>query len=556
MELAVDAGSGEKDAGLLAARPETLKLIVGVFLGGSAARPFRVIIPPSPSTERFSACFWCPNAPNNYCMSTREPDVFLSSAFLNFRDVRQKIRELDKSRIWAVEAHRTDLDQRLGVPAFAIVDELVTQVRRSNLFICVLRDRYGSSVFDDAESVSFLETEIYQAALFHNNVRFFLMQPFNPDERLKGLLELVQTLRPGIVPEKAQPETAVLDQIKRALDETPKSRRPWAISVKKLVGGLAFRRGHPKPDIEFFDKVFRPVSAKPDRDHIRVLLDGLVGERSIERRLTHTWIALRELCAAPYDVPRFSEFLPLWNEALGVWSSAAAWYGLHGHLYAGRLAAVNSQLAIREQMDWRAARYDSAHYIQGTKGARASEYYSIAKLLPDARQREYYLDLAESDIKEALRALKDEPSGYLSIRGHIHLMRGRPAEALADFEEVRRLREAAGDPKGVGESCADLGLVHMRLGNLPLALRLLREGVASLDAAGSHTFAVRAKKRLALALLRSGHPVLAIRELSAAHDRAVENQIYDQITPLMHVLHRIATATGIWREGNDAALGK
>jgi hypothetical protein len=32
-----------------------------------------------------------------------EPDVFLSSAFRCFGDVREKIHELDKTRIWTVE---------------------------------------------------------------------------------------------------------------------------------------------------------------------------------------------------------------------------------------------------------------------------------------------------------------------------------------------------------------------------------------------------------------------------------------------------------------------
>lgn len=483
---------------------------------------------------------------SNSVIGTHEPDVFLSSAFRDFEDVREKIHELDKARIWAVEdSGRTDLDQRTGASPFYIVDELIAQIRRSNLFICVLRDVYGTSVFGTAESVSFLETEIYQAALFHNNIRFFLMEPFNPEGKLKGLLEMVRVLRPGIIPERAQPETAVLDGIKRALAETPRRRHPWAISVKKLVGELAFRRGDPKPDIQFFDGVFRPVSDKPDRDHIRVLLDGLAGEKSVEKRLTRTWIALRELCAAPYDAPKFVEYLPLWNEALGVWSSAAAWYGLHGHLYAGRLAAVNSQISIRERMDWRQERHDSAHYIQGTKGARASEYYSMAKLLPSRSQRAHYLQLAERDVEDALHSVEDEPSGYLAIRGHIRLLQGDARKALADFEEVARLKEAAGDVKGLGESLADVGLAHMRLGNLSLAVKLLREGVTSLEDAESQTFAIRAKKRLAQALLLSGHPIQALRTLNAVHNTALENQIYDQMTPMTNAAYRIAKAIRI-----------
>lgn len=471
-------------------------------------------------------------------------DVFLSSAFRGFKDERQRIHDLDPRRIWTVEEQRPDLDQRKGASPFFIVDELITQIRHSNLFICVLRDVYGSSVFGNTESVSFLETEIYQAALFHNNVRFFLMEPFNPSEKLKGLLDLVGALRPGIIPERAQPKTVVLDDIKRALEATPSKHRPWAISIRKFISQLAVRRGHPKPDVEFFDKVFRPVSERPDRDHIQVLLDGLSNEQSIEKRLTRTWIALRELSAAPYDDVKFKEYLPLWNEVLGVWSSAAAWYGLHGHLYAGRLAAVNSQLAIRAHMDWRGADRSATHYIQGTKGARASEYYSMAKLMPTQAQRDEYLRLAEQDVEDALRSIEDEPSGYLAIRGHIHLIQGKLAEALADFERAKALKEAAHDAKAAGEAKADIALVHMRCGNLREAVKLLRESVATLDDAKSTTFAIRARKRLAMALLRSGRPFHAWRELNTAYETAVKNQIYDQVTPTMEIANRVAVAFG------------
>jgi tetratricopeptide (TPR) repeat protein len=482
-------------------------------------------------------------------MHLHERDIFLSSAFRDFMDVRAKIRAIDKSRIWAVEAQRQDLDTRLGISPFTIVDELIQQIRRSNLFICVLRDRYGSSVFQHVESVSFLETEIYQAALFHNNVFFFFIEPFNPDDKLRGLLELVQTIRPDIIPARAQREDIILDKIKSLVEHSKAAtQRPWTISVRKLVGQLAFRRGYPRPNIELFDKVFRPVSQKPDRDHIRILLDGLSAEKSIEKRLTRTWIALRELCAAPYDTPRFNEYLSLWDETLGVWASAAAWYGLHGHLYAGRLAAVNSMLSIRGRIEARESKRDLAQYIQGTKGARASEYYSMAKLFPDREQRAQYLKLAENDVEDALRSIDENPSGYLAIRGHILLMQGCAGKALEDFERVRRLSEESGNEKRIGEALADLGLVHMRLGNIRLASKLLQEGTAYLDNAGSYTFAIRARKRLALVRLLSGHPFLAVRELCTAHDAAEQHQVFDQITPLMEKIHHIACDLGIWRE--------
>lgn len=473
-------------------------------------------------------------------------DVFLSSAFRNFMDVRQKIIDDNPGRVWAADkTHNPDFDQDKGALPFTIVDELIKQIRRSTLFICVLRDLYGTSVFNDNSSVSFLETEIYQAALTHNNVRFYLMEPFNPSEKLKGLLDLVRAVRPGIVPDRAESETVVRDRIKREIERTSARRQAsWAISLKGLVGELALHRGHPRPDIEFFDKVFRPVSDTPDRDHIRILLDGLAGEQSIEKRLTRTWIAIRELCAAPYDDPKFSEYLPLWNDVLGVWSSAAAWYGLHGHLYAGRLAAVNSQLAIRARMDWSKAARTTEHYIQGTKGARASEYFSMAKLMPDRARQEEYLLLAEQNVDEAIKAIEGDPSGFLAIRGHIRLAQGRIDQAQADFQEARSLKTSAGDDRGAAEAGADLALIHMRRGEWRNAVKLLREGAATLEAAGSATFAIRVRKRLAFALLKSWHPLAAWRELNTAHDMAQRHQVFDQITPTMEIMNRLAVALG------------
>jgi tetratricopeptide (TPR) repeat protein len=479
------------------------------------------------------------------CMD-QDPDIFLSSAFHDFMDIRAKIRTIDEKRIWAVDVHRKDLDQKLGASPFYIVDELMAQIRRSTLIICVLRDVYGTSVFGEAESVSFLETEIYQAALFHGNVRFFLMEPFNPPAKLRGLLELIRAIRPGVVPDRALPEDVVIGQIKRAVEATSPRKRSWTLAVRNLVGELERARGHPRPDIELFDRVFRPVSVKPDLDHIRSLLDGLDGEQSIEKRLTRTWIAIRELCAAPYDMPEFGEYLPHWDRALGVWSSSAAWYGLHGHLYAGRLAAVNSLLAIRSRLPGDVLHGSDERHFHGTKGARASEYYSMAKLMRSDEKRAEYYGLAERDIEDALRSGVDEPAGYLTIRGHIRLRQGNPDLALLEFEEVRRLHEGR-DDDALAESLADLGLAQLELGNNRQAVSLLRESVERFGSAGNVTFCVRAKKRLALAYFRAWRPNSAARELREAYDMAYQHQIFDQIAPIMELLHRVSEATGLWR---------
>ncbi len=68
-----------------------------------------------------------------------------------------------------------------------------------------------------------------------------------------------------------------------------------------------------------------------------------------------------------------------------------------------------------------------------------------------------------------------------------------------------------------------------------------------LQSAGRHDFAIHAKKRLALVYLQTFHPYRAFRELCEAYDTARERQVYDQITPLMEVVHGLGCRLGIWR---------
>jgi hypothetical protein len=92
---------------------------------------------------------------------------------------------------------------------------------------------------------------------------------------------------------------------------------------------------------------------------------------------------------------------------------------------------------------------------------------------------------------------------------------------------------------GAAESLADYGLAHLYLGNKRQAITLLRQAVERFQEAGNLTFAVRAKKRLALAYLKAWHPLLATRELEDAYDMASKHQIFDQIAPVMELLHRV-----------------
>jgi tetratricopeptide (TPR) repeat protein len=480
-------------------------------------------------------------------MSGTEPDVFLSSPLQGFAEVRAEITALAPSRFWTVPA---DFDVEHGTPAFAIVERMADQIRNSNLFICVLTGRYGTSVYEDAASVSILETEIYHAALFHRNVHFYRMEPFEVDERIGGLLEILRTVRPDALDDRPRPKREIIDQIGRVLESSRPRKRSRALSIRRLVSELAVRRGDGGHDIEFFDGVFRRISDKPNKDRIENELASLAGETRMEYQLTRMWIALRELSAAPYDDSKYAEYLPLWNAALGAWSSAAAWLGLHGHLYAGRLAAVNSLLRIRESMEPRQVQEDLARYIQGTKGARGSEYYSMARLMRTKAERDRYLGLAASEVEQAMRAQSagDDISGYLAILGHIHVGQRRLHEAASDFAAMRELREKRGDLGGIGEAKKDQALILMRQRRFSRARELLNEAVEQLSAEPpKYGFLVQALKARAVTEAATGDIFAARATLLTAYDIATQQQIYDQITVLMELIHDPRSLLEIWR---------
>jgi hypothetical protein len=85
------------------------------------------------------------------------------------------------------------------------------------------------------------------------------------------------------------------------------------------------------------------------------------------------------------------------------------------------------------------------------------------------------------------RALRRDPKG-----GHsLSLTEGKLDEALTDFEQARAVKEALHNEKGIGETRADIALVHIRRGNSREAVKLLRNSVTILENSDSLTFAIR-----------------------------------------------------------------
>jgi tetratricopeptide (TPR) repeat protein len=243
---------------------------------------------------------------------------------------------------------------------------------------------------------------------------------------------------------------------------------------------------------------------------------------------------MRHLSAAPYTEPQYEEYLPLWEKALSQWASASAWYGLHGHLSLGRLAAVNSLLGIRQHMSTTMQSRVGLPSIQGTQGAIASEYYSIAKLVESFIDRHSLLKKALWNVNTALAVKQNSDiSGLLAIRGSIRLGLGQPLKAVKDYREVLQQRLDANEgPGSVGEAQAELGMAYLCLGRVWKAQELLEAGVESLALSSRHPFTVRALKKLSYFYALTFRRERAAQALECARSIAMAHEIEGQLEQL------------------------
>lgn len=471
------------------------------------------------------------------------PVAFLCSRIATQTRLRHRVWELGRALggpIWVAEYS----EPSLGASPDEIMDVCLENVQRAPVFLCVLDGSYGGSTGLNPAEISLIELEVFQAVLARKPLYIYVVEPFTPEAPLTTFLRALEIVQPGVV-RVCRSEDEALGQIELALKRWTRRHllRPARI-LGGLVQQLARRRSSAYSsmgrDIRFLDGVFVPHHTPADRELIAELVRQAGLTPNQPKKLVWSWMAIRHLSATPYTETTDMEVLTLWDKALSRWASASAWYGLHGHVYVGRLAAVNTLLDLRERAGMTASRSPAEH-IQGTRGAIASEYYSIAKMVPSRRDKEVLLQKALVELGIALEARPSDPSGFLAIRGSVHLALGDRDSAISDYQSVLRLREAADnpDPAGIGEAQSELGYAYLRRGRLKEARRYLEEGVALLDRTQAVGFTIRARKKLATYYFLVGRPFGAVRQLAMAYKLAATGGFRGQISNLMALAWRI-----------------
>jgi len=480
----------------------------------------------------------------------RHHDIFLSSAWYGLDTIRSGLAGWFEQRgydAFVFEKLKDKAEWKALLPA-AREAICLDQVSRSHLYVGIFRSTYGSSARDHSADIAFTDLELFEAFRAGVPMRLYLLADATPDPRLTALLTLVETVLPGALV-RVTSEADLRDRVERDIDIHFRRTTPLVVPPSRFQRYTRALIVHRKADddrdegLRFLRDSYPPAELPFDPGLVRAELDEVRNLRSYQARMNATWQVFQRLFHVPWK--RTHDYLDLWDEALGLWETAAAWRGLHGFIYAGRLAADNTLIAVRvlrasagelaslaelmRKGETRAGTREEWIRLYATGGALASEYYSIAKQAPRSLKT-YYLAKADSWIAVAERTLAREPNqkreaGLASIRGHIFLEWGRGAEAIPLLERSLHLREdAALGAASVGEAKVDLGYAYYLYGRRREGERLIAEGLGELERHGSPGFLARAKRKVAriymrgLAFGKALHELVEVKDLVDTYD--------------------------------------
>ncbi|MDP1547865.1 MAG: hypothetical protein Q8L87_17795 [Anaerolineales bacterium] len=470
--------------------------------------------------------------------------AFLSSPVKGLEGIRTGVHDLKLPGDRAVWVDEVD-HPRSHEPSLVTMDDLFRQIRDADVFIVLLgSERHGSGLTINGEPahVSYWEAELFYAVLLKKTIHVFEIEGFKPGIKLDALLKMLRYALPSDAWSGPHPRSNITLAIYEFLAKAPSyPPRIWR-SAPRLIGafvdGLFALRGVDgsggRAEIEtlqFLDSSFADITVVPNEAVITSLLDEVRTMSTEDGRLTRLWIVYRELNGAPIENEGSADFLPYWNRFFSEWVSAGSWYGLHGHAHLSVLPALIQQAKVRKRMralkssEWREEHTDYAG------GALASSRYSIAGLSGSRHNRQFLLHAALHDINRSMGENTADKANLLAVRGSVYRRLGSISAAVADYEEVVKLRKRSAAPdSAVGEALSELGYGYLFQLRFLRGRSLLEEGVRLLSNGSSRPgFLIRARRKLAVSYALTGHLWKAKEEFHEARTLAMQHGVFDQI---------------------------
>ncbi len=454
--------------------------------------------------------------------------AFISSLATEHSDLRLELHNTFGDRVWVAEYTRPDLS--IEVSDLAIVDACAESIERSDYFVCIFAGRRGSpiQVGPCLANATHFETELFQAALMGKEFHVFVAKGYEPDPSLQGLLDILKQS----VPPKNWLERLSDEDIKKAVGKlVGRSIRRYPRKVlSRLRTNLFDLRGRylKKEGIltEFFagDRLV-DYAAAPRIDLVEEIIRSLDEESDHHKKLSRIYIGLRDLFTRPLED---TELLPLRNQLLVHWVTAASWYGLHGHIRSGALAAAQSMVLVRERMKSERVNINDDHMLVYPGVQMASTLYSIGRHLNGSRKADI-LTQAHQHIERALSESSFGKDNLLAIRGSLYRIGGAIDLAMQDYKQVLQFREKNDASTGkIGDAMAELGFGYLRQGKLKRGNDFIERGVALMRQDATSGFLVRGLKKLSVAQLATGQLIAATRSYKEARALAREAKMFDQ----------------------------
>jgi hypothetical protein len=421
-----------------------------------------------------------------------------------------------------------------------IIQRCFADIKKCDLFVYLQTRRHGSRVaFPEADPTraTYLELELFAAALLRKPMVVLRERDSEPEPELEGLLNvlrssfgdgmefvdgaegLLEAFRSEVVlraiEARATVRTAGIPDALSALRSRPSFEEDFANPRLRFLGGHGPATGRPG-DHDIASALVAQVASGLTPD------GGIMSHGASVFRL---WAAIRELRALDLHDPQAAI---LWDRVLGLWSRKVSWFGVHGHVYMGALAAANSQIDLRKEH--RSAEVDTDS--RPPLVAKASATYSVAgRMGTRAKAIHHYAEAAWLS-KEAALSDAEGSSGALAVQGfsmfQLAKLKRSPdllAKAKAAFREQLKRREGGVNEAEVGEAEFDLGFVSL-VGVRPFAAFSLMQ--AGLDKMRTHGSA-DGLARLARVLRKFELVSLAFRPFSTLRTRAERKLVADLV---------------------------
>lgn len=415
--------------------------------------------------------------------------IFISSTYADQKDLRHRLA----NRLHA-EGHRVLIaEPTSNVPGFIhpallhsrdlieISDHCLRALADADAVVCILSGSLGSRVRvrDTLFRARHFELELFSALIQRKPILLCALPDFTPDSETQGFVACLldgkaDHAKPSNEKELFDSAAAFCLGSQRDQDGRRGGRLGLLVrNLSVLRAAYGSLRSH-RMLLPFLGRM--PISEeRPSLDTAQQALIHARGERDLHLRISRLWIALRELLPTRPEPSADPYVINLWEDLLSLWTSAGSWYGLHGHLYLGSVAAATGLWQLR-----------AAHHSAGDDrgglpvGAVVSTNYSLIQKIPSAAVRQ----LAYRSLRRFLDRhmhLSDNRPQNLLIRGSINMRLWNPIGSAGDFRDALRvLEDRKAPPNEIGDAKVHLAVPLAIVGRKKQARMLIDEGLADM----------------------------------------------------------------------------